>query len=223
MALLLAGCAGQYQTRGEALRRDQGTPRILLMPMDVELSELSPGGTEVPNGDWTHAGMRNIETAATAFLNGRGARLVAYVPPPADSAESHDDGQLVALDEVLGGHIKSQQEAPTQQIPTKGARFDWSLGPAAVALGKRYAADYALFVHVKDSYMGVGRMVYAVVAFSVLGVYDSGGHQRGSASLVDLSNGNVVWHHAFSRNSGDLREAGVAAESVRLLLNGLPR
>ena len=55
-----------------------------------------------------------------------------------------------------------------------------------------------------------------------LGVGLPGGSQQAYASLVDLSNGRIVWFNQLRRASGDLREAAKAAESIGTLLNDFP-
>ena len=49
-----------------------------------------------------------------------------------------------------------------------------------------------------------------------------GGVQLGYASLVDLNTGQVVWFNRLARPSGDLREAGKAAETLDALLAEFP-
>lgn len=61
-----------------------------------------------------------------------------------------------------------------------------------------------------------------MVALALLGVGVAGGFQIGYASLVDLSNGRVLWFNQLMRGTGDLREAEPASETVRALLNNFP-
>jgi hypothetical protein len=49
-----------------------------------------------------------------------------------------------------------------------------------------------------------------------------GGQQVGVATLVDLRTGQVVWFNLMSNQSGDLRDAEGAAETVEDMLSGLP-
>ena len=53
VALFLGGCAAQVHKRTESLRHDDGPPRIVLMPLDLELSEMSAGGVQQPMAEWT--------------------------------------------------------------------------------------------------------------------------------------------------------------------------
>jgi hypothetical protein len=88
-------------------------------------------------------------------------------------------------------------------------------------IAEKSGARYALFVWMRDSYASAERKA-AMVAFAILGVGISGGAQVGYASLVDLSDGRVVWYNRLARGSGDLREAESAKESIGALLADFP-
>jgi hypothetical protein len=58
---------------------------------------------------------------------------------------------------------------------------------------------------------------------AALGVgMNPGGRQTGYASLVDLNSGQILWFNRLQRGSGDLREAGKAAETLNALLTEFP-
>ena len=79
----------------------------------------------------------------------------------------------------------------------------------------------ALFIYINDSYSSGGRIL-AIFAVAILGVGMSGGQQAGFASLVDLSNGDVVWFNYLNSTTGDLRTEEPALKTVELLLKDLP-
>ena len=106
-------------------------------------------------------------------------------------------------------------------MPTKKNIFDWTLGDGTKAIKDFTGADYALFIHVNDSYSSGGRVVLQLAA-ALLGVGVNGGQQAGFASLIDLSNGNVVWFNYLQRGVGDLRTETPALITVELLLDSLP-
>jgi hypothetical protein len=106
-------------------------------------------------------------------------------------------------------------------LPQKGEALDWTLGPGVKLLRDKYHGDYALFVHLRDSYSSTGRQALIGVAALLL-VPVPGGFQSGFASLVDLRSGKVVWFNRLLSVNGDLRNKDDARDTVGELLKGLP-
>ena len=106
-------------------------------------------------------------------------------------------------------------------LPTKEKRLEWHIGADTSRLRDASGADYALFLYIRDSYATAERKA-AIVLAAMLGVAMPGGIQTGYASLVDLSDGRVVWFNRLLRSSGDLREADKAAETIDALLEQFP-
>jgi len=220
LLFVLAACATAPTKNIEKFTRGTSGLTVLLMPMDVELSEVSAGGVHEPKADWTEAAEKNMKTAIEKIMAGRNAKLVPYVPPAGDSASARDQRQLVKLHSVVGAGILRSEAGLV--LPTKQDKFDWTLGPDVRALKAQGDAEYALFVFVRDSYASSGRA--AVIFIGVLlGVGLPGGRQLGFASLVDLRTGDIVWFNRLARAAGDLRNPEDAQESVEELLANLPK
>lgn len=215
---MLAGCATTHTAKIQELGRVRSEPRVLLMPLDVELAELTAGGVAEPNADWTRAALSHIESSLKREFEGRKTRLTPY----AFDSSNVDENQVVRLTGVVGGTILLSQIAPGFALPSKRDYFDWSIGPEAASLGRRADADYALYIFVRDSYASAGR-VAAVVVAALFGVGLPPAQQVGYALLVDLQSGNVVWFNRLFRPAGDLRTAEPAADTVRVLLAGFPK
>lgn len=222
VALFLGGCAAQVHKRTESLRHDDGPPRIVLMPLDLELSEMSAGGVQQPMAEWTELAQKHVFAAFETEAKTRGLVLLRHAPERADEADRQAMIDLVKLHRAVGGAILVHQYQPGFQLPTKGGRMDWSLGPEVATIARTQQADYALFFFMRDSYASAGRVAVIVVG-ALLGVGIPGGAQVGFASLVDLRNGDVVWFNRFVRGSGDLRTAEGARETIRLLLEEAPK
>lgn len=220
----LSACVTESYTTAENLRRDVRQPRILMMPPDVELYELDAGGSLDINAHWTEQAGGFLSDAVRTRLSERQVQFVEYAPPPDDTPEAARLNEIQKLNGIVGATIRSYHFDKANRLPAKGGRFDWSLGPAAQGLGQHADADYALFVHVRDSYSTPGRMALKVVAAALAGVYVPGGVQLGHASLVDLKTGQVVWFNALhGREAGDLRTAAAAGETAAVLLENLPK
>ncbi len=154
-------------------------------------------------------------------LRERDAEVEISVDYESDRIRDERAAQLQELHAVVGQSILANQINQATRLPTKET-FDWSLGPAVEHYAKRYDADYALFVHLDDSYSSDGRRVAIVMAAVLFGVALPGGEQSAFASLVDLESGAVVWFNRVHRGTGDLREVEPARETIQTLLRGFP-
>lgn len=221
-AFFLQGCVATTQQKITQISRVDGTPRILLMPVDVTLGHLTAAGIFEPQAEWTAAGEQHVRSALTDFLKTRDVVLVNYKASTAAEA-NHRDNQITKLHRVVGNSIRVFQYPTPLQLPTKKTGFDWSLGTEVARLGKEYDADYALFIYLKDSYATAGRAAVMVFA-ALLGAHGvQGGTQIGHASLVDLKTGDVSWFNILGRADGDLRKPQPAIETVDALMSNFPK
>ena len=224
--LALIGCAPKsYFLNTKNLKKRQGSStRILLMPADVELSILTAGGLLEPNAEWTKKAEANVKVALETALRGKLADVAYYVPPPKNSPKERENLQIIKLHATVGNTILTHKYIPKLVLPTKKEKFDWGLGKDLTSLREQYNADYALFLHFRDSYASGGR-VAIIIAMAVLTaghVVMHGGVQAAFASLVDLRTGEIVWFNRLVRGTGELREPGPALESVKTLLKAIP-
>jgi hypothetical protein len=221
LLLALTACQTTYNTQIASLSRAAGTTRIALMPVDVQLSELTAFAGAQPRAEWTDAAKQHLAAALKAENAAQGLALAEYDAAAAADLDADKLDQISKLHGAVGQTILLQQLG-AMPLPTRQDRFDWTLGPETKVLKSASGADYALFVYVRDSYTSAGRAAVQVVG-ALLGVGVPGGQQLGFASLVDLETGNVVWFNRVLRNTGDLRNADSARETARTLLAGLPR
>lgn len=224
LALALSGCAANVNKTGPDLSLRKSCTRILLMPMDIELSALTAGGILEPNAEWTANARQFILAAindkfATRNITVLSKETVAKVPLNAEEEKLRT--QLVKLHEAVGRSILVHQYMEPFRLPNKEGKFDWTLGDQASFLKEKFGADYALFVYLRDSYVTAGRVAMIFVA-AAFGYSMPGGTQVGFASLVDLNTGQVVWFNRLLRGAGDLRNQEDAVESVTALLADFP-
>lgn len=218
LALLLTAQAHAQSSKNLApgFTKRTADSKLVIVPVDVELFSLSAGGVPEPKADWTEAAGKHFRTALENQKTLLGANLQDLAEKDLDELSDINAlhgavAQSVFLHHMLD-HIK---------LPTKNGALDWSMGDSVKPLRDKTGADYALFTWIRDSYASAERKA-AMVAMALLGVGLTGGAQVGYASLVDLNTGRVVWFNVLRRASGDLREAGPAAETVQTLLAGFP-
>lgn len=220
--LALAACE-KGGARTAPLDRPTAGAKILLVPIDVELAELSAGGVLEPHAEWTDNAKRHMLDALDRQALARSISFVKLGEPHEGMAEADLFAQLEALHGVVGRSIMVHEYEDRAELPNKRGRFDWSLGASAARLGEAYGTEYALFILVRDSYTSTGRAAAIILAAALLRVPMLGGSQIGFASLVDLKTGNIVWFNRLSRPTGDLRTATPAEETVRTLLSEFPK
>ena len=214
---LLAGCVAATHRQAAELQRTQGVSRMVLMPIDVELSHVTAGGLLEPDAEWTEQAKRNMHKALMDEARSRKVELVDFAPnrgTPEDREKSLD---LVRLHRAVGSAILVHEYIQELALPSKKGKFDWSLGPEAAAIARSQNADYAMFLFVRDSYTTGGRAALIAVA-AAFGIGLQGGSQVGFASVVDLKTGDIVWFNRLARGTGDLRTPEVAGETVNALI-----
>lgn len=217
--VILTGCAVPVQRQAPELKRDAGKfPTIVVMPLDVELAELSAGGLPEPKSEWTDAALKHMRAALETEAKTYKVKLIDYQPQSGTPEDQETSLELVRLHRAVGGSVLVHQYLPGQELPSKAGKFDWSLGPSVAAISRSHHADYALFLFVRDSYASAGRVGVIIVA-ALLGVGVPGGAQVGFASVVDLETGDIVWFNRLARGHGDLRTPEAARETVRELVS----
>ena len=220
--LTATGCAQtSVLTRDGEIIEKAADDRILLMPPDIELYEMTMGGMLEPKADWTASALKNVAEALKQELKANNDTMISYKEPADGSNEFKVHQQLIKLHEVVGASIMKHQYPTVWQLPTKEDNFEWTLGQRTTRLKEKYGAQYGLFVYMRDSYASAGR-VSLMIGMAVLGVGIPLGQQTGFASLVDLKTGDIVWFNRMVSGAGDLRELSLARDSVQNLLDGFP-
>jgi len=89
-AVIGAGCAetSARTPTSPAARRVAGT-QVLVMPPDVELSEMTAGGLLEPRAEWTQQAVQHVARALRTELTARQAHVVEYRAPADGSPRAH--------------------------------------------------------------------------------------------------------------------------------------
>jgi hypothetical protein len=230
-AFVVSGCTTtltESHTGGidenESAKLDANKARVVLMPIDIQVTELTAAGLEEPKAGWTDAARQNLIAALNSSMAEHGLTLRRYNKPKNKKRQRRDD-QLEKLHSTVGGTILVHHYSQMNWLPTKQGEINWTLGSTARQLGNDQNAEFALFVFMRDSYATRGRKAAMVAStiFSVLGTpVAKAGERVGFASLVDLRDGDVVWFNVLYSDTGDIREAEPAREVVDDLISGFP-
>lgn len=215
---VLAGCAATSSTVKQIDRLETvgDNPRIVLMPPDIRYYLLSVSGLPEPHAEWTAAARENFAAAVEEYAKEIGTDLKILDESNLSPAEIRYE----QLHSAVGMTVLSSYFGMSK-LPSKGGKFDWSLGSDIRTIGEEHDADYALFVYYRDRQASGGRVAFAVLA-AALGSYADTGSESGFASLVDLRTGDIVWFNVVSAGSGELRDREGAASAVNALFRDIP-
>jgi hypothetical protein len=133
----LAGCAAPVQRQAPELRREASkVPRIVVMPLDVELAQLTAGGMDEPHAEWTEAALKHMHAALDDEARTRNVKLVDFQSDRGSPEDRQASLDLVKLHRAVGGAVLVHQYLPTLALPSKEGKFDWSLGPSVTAIAR---------------------------------------------------------------------------------------
>ena len=220
--LALAGVAPAKIRYDKAFTFPPGvTPRIVVFRPDVQVGSLGPGGVEQPNPDWTKDGRANLAAALEAAQRATGNQTIFL--GDVDGADGQTVADYQALFRAVAGAVVQHQMNPLAKLPTKGDRFDWTLGAGAGALERIGGGDYGLFLYTHDAYGTAGRKVMQLLVAGLFGGYMPAGIHVGYAALVELRTGNLVWFNVDPASGGDPRDRPGAAKRIGELFKRFPR
>ncbi len=196
---------------------NKNDPKILLMPVDIEICELTIAGMCEPSASWTQNSKNNIITSFKEILAKRNAVLIEYK----ENNENDQLIQLIKLHTQIGQEIINNEYGPFE-LPTK-KEFNWSMGRKVNSLKKKYKSDYAIFIYFRDQYSSTERVIYNIVTAVLFpGIIPMGGSQLAFASLVNLTNGEITWFNGYYRSFGDVRSLEKARGTVNKLFEEFP-
>ncbi len=228
LTLLLGGCvAGPGHKLHYTLKEDPKARPIqsaALLPVDVEVSELSLGGSmeEVP--EWSEKAEDNVRQA------------MLFVRDPANKqvfSRQVDTSSLNPVEQKqLEEHLKLFNVVASNALWTglpvngswnfKQAHFDYTIGDGLSFLKDKYDIDAGLIVVGEDVISSSGRKTAAVVG-AVFGVGIQMGHTILIGGLVDFKTGDILWlNHVVQTGAIDLRETDDAKSFALSLMSGFP-
>lgn len=192
--------------------------KVLLLPVDVIIKEVTAGGVAEEVPDWSKQGSANVREALSKYFNAEKKKKIRLMEMPKLSDRDTDNvKQHLALYRRVAGAVvdTSYGQMPW---PHKIQKFDYTLGQGLSALAERTGADSAIIVVGEDEVSTTGRKIAAFFLDSV-----SYGHSFLSAAIVNLRSGDILWfNYAFQYKSTDLREADDALKLVDMLFQEYP-
>lgn len=225
-ALLAAACIpawGQGHRIHYTLLEEPRLPvpkKIVLLPVDVTVKEISAGGVPEKVPEWTRQASENVGRAMAELMGAR--KDFELVRLPELSAEERD-----LLEEYLAVYFQVAVAAhqltgtPVSGWEHKRKRFDYTLGEGLAFLKRKSGADAALMVIGEDTVSSGGRKA-AFVLGALFGVGIPMGQSVLSVGVVNLDNGDLLWMHNDLSVSKDLKDAAAAREMLGGVMAAYP-
>ena len=183
---------------------DAGPKKLVLLPPQIFVFELSAGGVPTRKSDWEKLSRANFSAAAERIARERGAFEVVPAPalatPLDDVVEAH-----MGLYERVASSVFVYGRGDSGAWAHKRNEFDYTLGPGLAFLRESTGADTALILLGAD-YISSGGRKLAFLAGLALGVVMPLGQTFVAAGAIDLKTGDVQWMGFDSSASLDSRE-----------------
>jgi hypothetical protein len=226
LALLLVavplGAAAQTQVYSDrSLANGSSIKRVLFIPPDVDVNEVTAGGVVEKVPDWSKQAREHL-TAALRKL-APAAKFEIAPLPPLPAAEQSVLDQHTALYDLVAGNVQRAGAigGDVWAERLKSGASDYALGPGLAFLADRTGADAALFVIAQDFVSTSERKALAVVGI-LFGAVLPLGRTFAAAGLVDLRTGRLLWQSYDTSATPDLRVAADAERVVRDLFQSFP-
>ena len=221
----LVGCGGftTHKVHYTLVEKQRVTPKkIVLLPIDVRVKEVSAGGSSEEVGEWSSTAKQHILGSVDRIV-GKDNKFTIVKMPTLTQEETSKLEEHVALYERV--YLSANFAAsPISGDAWKGKikKFDYTLGNGLSFLKEKTDADAALIFVGQDFVSSDGRKA-AVFLAAMAGVSIPLGHSFLTAGIVDLNTGDVLWiNYTFSAGNKDMRESNDVDDMVNEIIQNYP-
>lgn len=194
--------------------------RVLLLPTDFAVLELSASGIMETVPDWTKSAEASLDEAARGVLTSN-ANFELVSLPELTADEQSELKEYVALYK-LTAFTASKMLTLGGAWAGKRAHFDYTLGDGLDFLAKKSGADAALCVAGAQVRASGGRVAMFLLLAAAGVAIPLGGAQI-TAGLVDLKSGDVTWMDLDVGVIDDVRAAEGANKTMNDLIGKYPK
>jgi len=173
----------------------------VVLPLHVEVKEMSAGGVVEVVPGWTDKAKGNIKS----YLHAKADSLIpgqwlVEIPPLTQEQEAAV-GEHTSLAKTIWatGQVYPMFGGPAWVDRMK--KYDYSVGPGMAFLAEATGAEQALLIIGEDVHSTSGRKAMFVIA-AAFGVGIPLGHKVLAAMLIDLRTGDVLWTNINTDVSG---------------------
>lgn len=195
------------------LSPDARPKKILLLPPQMFVAELSAGGVIQRQDDWTKEASENLLAAAESYFR-ENARFEAVRMPMLDSEGAEKVESHIGLYDRLAFAIYIYGRGLDNGWQHKKAEWDYTLGDGLAFLREKTGADTALIFTGADIISTSGRRAAFAVGL-MLGIAIPIGQSFISVGLADLKTGEIRWMSYDQSMTLDSRDPAAVRELVK--------
>lgn len=227
---VLGGCATTPPSslhKSLADRPNQQMPRkILLLPADIRVHEISAGGVVEKVDDWTSAASNHAMKSMRGIADSKKLFELEETPSLSE-ADRQALEQHQALYELVANSADFARSGPFMPWRERAKIFDYTLGPGLKEFAERTGMDAAVIVIGSDYISSAGRkatMALGIMAaaFTGVAIVPAGGVSYVSVGVVELQTGNLLWFATNRGQSSDLRDEKQMQAALDNLFNSYP-
>jgi hypothetical protein len=229
ISMVLAGCAATPSANVHyTIKQEPGSrplQQVVLLPVDVDVYELSAGGVREEVPEWSSTAETNVRNALLVSKEVGGQCCVTRL---VDTSSLTPDERAV-LEEHLALFNTVATNAMWATLPSntawhfKAEHFDYTLGDGLGFLKEKYGLDAGLVIAGEDVVSSSGRKTTAVLG-AMFGVVIPLGHSTLMGGLVDFSTGDLLWlnHVTSAAGQADLRDPASCLDLAKALMKEYP-
>lgn len=204
-----------------SLPQNERPKKLLLLPPQMFVGEISAGGVVQKQEDWTRQSVENLLAAAESVFRENGlfqtVRLPSLDAETMETIESH-----IGLYDRLALAIYIYGRGKDNAWKHRHEAWDYTLGEGLAFLREKTGADTALIFIGTDLTASGGRKA-AFAAGLVLGIVMPLGQSFITVGLADLKTGDIRWMSYDQSMSLDSREPTEAENLVRDFFKAYPQ
>jgi hypothetical protein len=205
-----------------SLAQSERPKKILLLPPQMFVAELSAGGVIQKQDDWTREANENLLGGAETYFRENGQQLEAVRLPKLDAEEAETVESHIGLYDRLAYAIYIYGRGQDSGWQHKKTEWDYTLGDGLAFLREKTGADTALIFTGADIISSSGRKA-AFVAGLLLGVVIPTGQSFITVGLADLKTGEIRWMSYDQSMLLDSRNPEAVKELVRDFFKTYPQ
>ncbi len=203
-----------------ALPQDQRPKKLLLLPPQMFVGEISAGGVVQKQEDWTKQASENLLNAAESVLRDKQFHTLRL--PKLDEASMEIVESHSGLYDRLALAIYIYGRGNDSAWKHRHQAWDYTLGDGLAFLRDKTGADTALFFIGTDLISSSGRKA-AFAAGLFLGIVMPLGQSFITVGLADLKTGDIRWMSYDQSMSLDTREPNEAEKLLRDFFSTYPQ